>query len=177
VIGRLLDKTPRWLVVAAGFLTGIAILSLLLRRTMLTGEETTLGMYALVHFAGYLFFILSPVELLYIHMLGESEAGILTLYGLALGTALLAQLLDYAIGRAFSGTVIRNVIGEKKYRRHIGRIERYGGLTIFVFCLFPLSSPIVVLVAGIIRYPLRWVLALSAAGLALKYLALNLLFA
>ncbi len=172
----MLDRTPRWVIVVAGAAVGISILSVLLRNAIISGDDITLWTFSLAHFAGYLFFIISPVEILYIHMLGEDQQTV-TLFLLALGTGVLAQTIDYGIGYAFSQTVIENVIGEKKYERSLKRIDRYGGTTIFLFCLFPLSSPIIVLVAGMIRYPLRWSLFFSFTGLGLKYLILAWLFA
>ena len=170
-----MNRTPHWLFLVGGAFVGIALLSILLRNAMATGEETTLSTFAAAHFTGYLFFVISPVEILYAHMLGE-EHDVSTLFGLALGTALLAQTADYAIGLAFSSRVIEHIIGEENYLRNLHRIEAYGGWTIFVFCLFPLSSPIVILVAGMIRYPLPRVLLFSSTGLALKYSALALFF-
>ena len=147
----------------------------MLRHALTTGEATTLWMFSLVHFSGYLFFILSPVEILFVHMLSEPHARSL-LFILAMATALTAQTIDYALGYLFSDEVIDNVIGQKKYKRNLRRIETYGDWTIFVFCLFPLSSPILILVAGMIRYSLRRVLLFSSLGLALKYAALIYFF-
>lgn len=168
------DRTPRWFVIVAGSFVGISLLSLLLRHSIITGAETTIWKFAGVHFAGYIFFIISPVEILYIHMLREGH-DVWTLFGVAMGTALLAQAIDYGIGLAFSNTLIEKIIGARKYQRNMRRIEAYGGWTIFFFCLFPLSSPIVVLVAGMIRYSWKQVALFSIAGLALKYAVLAVL--
>ncbi len=168
ILGKLLDRTPRWVVAGLGLLVGIWILSFVLRQALTTGEATTIPLFAWAHFAGYLFFILSPVELLYAHMLTESHS-VTLLFLVAIFTALLAQTIDYVIGYAFSSRVIDKVLGPRKYERFMRRIDRYGGITIFFFCLFPISSPIVVLVAGIMRYPLRWVWVFSTVGLSLKY--------
>lgn len=166
--GRLLDWTPRWLIVVAGLAAGISILSYGLRQMLIAGDETTIWMFGLFHFAGYLFFIVSPVEILYARMV-EFNHDLMLLWTVAVGTALLGQAIDYMIGYAFSDTVIKNLIGEKKYKRYYNRIDRYGGMTIFFFCLFPLSSPIVLLVAGMIRYPAGWAALFSAVGLSIKY--------
>ncbi len=165
---RLLDWTPRWLIVVAGLAAGISILSYGLRQMLIAGDETTIWMFGLFHFAGYLFFIVSPVEILYARMV-EFNHGLVLLWTVAVGTALLGQAIDYMIGYAFSDAVIKNLIGEKKYKRYYNRIDRYGGMTIFFFCLFPLSSPIVLLVAGMIRYPAGWAALFSAVGLSIKY--------
>lgn len=155
----------------AGSVVGITVLSVVLRQAMTAGSDTTLSTFSLVHFGGYLFFIISPVEILFVHMLSE-EVDVVTLVLLAVGTALAAQSIDYGIGLALSDTVIRKVIGERKYRRQRRRIDTYGGATIFLFCLLPLSSPILVLVAGLVRYPFGRLLAISFSGLASKYLLL-----
>ncbi len=174
VLGTFLNRIPRWAIAAGSMLAGIAILSLAWRYTLTTEEATTLPVFAWVHFAGYLFFIISPVELLYAHMLTASQP-FTGLFLTAVSTALLAQTIDYAIGYAFSSRVIDRVLGPRKYKRYMRRIDRYGGMTIFFFCLLPLSSPIVVLVAGIMRYPLRWVFLFSTLGLSLKYAFIGVL--
>lgn len=172
--GRLQAWKPRWLIVVAGLVTGISILSYGLRQMLIAGDETTIWMFGLFHFAGYLFFIVSPVEILFARMV-EFDHGLGLLWVVAVGTALVGQAIDYLIGYAFNDTVIDNVIGEKKYRRYYKRIEKYGGMTIFFFCLFPLSSPIVLLVAGMMRYPARWAMLLSVVGLSIKYAVIGYL--
>lgn len=172
--GRFLVWPPHWLIVVAGLVTGISILSYGLRQTLIAGDETTIWMFGLFHFAGYLFFIVSPVEILFARMV-ELDHGLGLLWMVAVCTALAGQTIDYLIGYALNDTVIENIIGEKKYRRYYKRIEKYGGMTIFFFCLFPLSSPIVLLVAGMMRYPARWAILLSVVGLAIKYAVIGYL--
>jgi len=172
--GRLLVWPPHWLIVVAGLVTGISILSYGLRQTLIAGDETTIWMFGLFHFAGYLFFIVSPVEILFARMV-EFDHGLGLLWMVAVGTAMVGQAIDYLIGYALNYTVIENIIGEKKYRRYYKRIEKYGGMTIFFFCLFPLSSPIVLLVSGMMRYPTRWAILLSVVGLSIKYAVIGYL--
>lgn len=174
-ISRLLDNIPRWLIAGSGLLIGILILSVSMRGVLVGGEEATLSMFAMVHFSGYLFFIISPVEILYVHMLGEPYASGL-LFVVAVITALTAQAVDYGIGYSVSSAVITNIIGEKKYHRHLKWIHNYGGLMIFMVSLSPLSSPIVLLVAGMIRYPFRRAMVYSLGGLSIKYMALALIW-
>ena len=168
---RLIKRIPvsGWIGLAS-LVLGATVLSWAIRHVVV-GDNAGLWLFSLVHFAGYLFFIISPVELLFIGMLVEDiDPSILVL--LAIGTALMAQSIDYAIGFALSDTVIQKIISERKYRRQRRRIDAYGGATIFVFCLLPLSSPIVVLIAGMVRYPFGKMLAISCSGLASKYLLL-----
>lgn len=172
--GRLLVWPPHWLIVVAGLVTGISILSYGLRQMLIAGDETKIWMFGLFHFAGYLFFIVSPVEILFARMV-ELDHGLGLLWMVAVGTAMVGKAIDYLIGYALNYTVIENIIGEKKDRRYYKRIEKYGGMTIFFFCLFPLSSPIVLLVAGMMRYPTRWAILLSVVGLSIKYAVIGYL--
>ena len=71
---------------------------------------------------------------------------------------------------------VLSMIGHKKYDRFKGRIDRHGGWAIFTFSLLPLSSPNVLLVAGMVRFNAVYALTISVAGLAAKYLAIVYLF-
>jgi len=168
-------KSPRVIASGLGVLAGIVVLSVVLHRLIVLDEEPTLRTFAFIHFSGYLFFIISPVELLYINMpnLGEMKWNMVSL---AVGTALLAQTIDYGIGDTFSEFVIHKIIGESRYRRYLQRIKRYGDITIVLFCLLPLSSPILILVAGMIQYGILRIFLLSTIGLTAKYIALAYLF-
>jgi membrane protein DedA with SNARE-associated domain len=125
--------------------------------------------FALLHFAGYLFFIVMPVEVLipYYQAAGHDE---LLLVGLAVGTAFVAQIIDFAIGWAMSGDFIHGLIGEERHRKTRATIEKHGVWAIFLFNLFPLSSPILLAVAGMVRFNPRVALPVSMAGLVGKYL-------
>jgi membrane protein DedA with SNARE-associated domain len=67
-------------------------------------------------------------------------------------------------------------VGEKRLIKAEKYIRKYGNLTIFVFNFFPLSSPVIALVAGMLKYRLRHLLIYSLLGLALKYIVLSLIF-
>jgi len=69
-----------------------------------------------------------------------------------------------------------NLISKKKILKGEVYIQKYGNLTIFLFNLLPLSSPIIALVAGILRYRFRDLIYYSLAGLILKYVILSLIF-
>lgn len=51
-------------------------------------------------------------------------------------------------------------------------MERWGAWAIFIFNLFPLSSPILLLVAGMMRFNLWIALPVGLAGLTGKYVLL-----
>ena len=153
----------------------IAIISYLASQIFLTEKSATLFSFGLVNFAGYLFFLLMPVELLvpYYTSIGHN-AWIIGI--VAIVTALAAQTIDYGIGKHFSKKVIDNFVGRKRYNKYRHILHRWGGPSIFVFCLFPLSSPILLLVAGIIRFDYRKAMLYSVTGLIIKYAVIAWLF-
>ncbi len=158
-----------------GCIIGISLIAIAIGRSLILGETTSLATFIMIHFAGYLFFILAAVELLFIHMilLGYNPSLLILL---ALATAVTAQAIDYNIGKLASKKVIKDIIGQKRYERSKGRIEKFGDPAIFIFNLFPLSSPILILVAGMINYKYKKILLYSVPALTIKYLFLAVMF-
>jgi len=153
----------------------IAILSSTIGREIVSQKQPTLTSFSVVHFSGYLFFILMPVEALVPWYVSEGYDPLL-LVVVALITALIAQLIDYAIGYLVSDDVIHKWIGDKKYAKAKKHIDSYGHWAILIFNLLPLSSPILTLVAGMVRYPLRKVVIYSFIGLTVKYFVIAYFF-
>jgi membrane protein YqaA with SNARE-associated domain len=149
----------------------ILLVSYTLGRALYEGQSPGIISFALVHFSGYLFFLLMPVEALVPIYQAEGHAA-LTLILVALGTALAAQVIDYSIGRAVKEGSIHELIGEKRYVRFKGKIDKWGGWAILLFNLLPLSSPNMLLVAGMTRYSALRALLFSSIGLTGKYLAI-----
>ncbi len=164
-------------IVAALVTAGVAIVlvSSTLGREIYAGRTPGLVSFGVIHFAGYLFFLLMPVEALVPVYQAEGHAGAL-LVGLAVSTALLAQAVDFGIGRAFSDRVIDDVIGQERFEHFRAKIDRWGGWAILFFNLFPLSSPNMLLVAGIVRYSARKAFLFSLAGLLGKYVGIVYIF-
>lgn len=156
----------------------VGLFSLTLGRELLAGRQPSLRSFSLIHFVGYLpghFFLPIPVEVLVPYYLQEGYPGGI-LVAVAIGTALLAQLLGYGLGYLFSEKVINQVIGPSRYARAAVHVNRYGAWAILAFNLLPLSSPTLVLVAGMLRYRLDRTLLVSAVGLTVKYTAISLFF-
>lgn len=164
-------KRHRLIAVLVTALVAIGYISTTLGRAIYEGQSPGLGSFAAVHFAGYLFFLLMPVEALVPVYEAEGHPGS-TLILLAVSTALVAQAIDYGIGRAFSDRVIDNLIGEERYEKLRATIEKWGGAAILFFNLFPLSSPNVLLVSGMVRYSAPKALLFSSIGLIGKYVAI-----
>lgn len=153
----------------------VIIASLTIGREIYGSKEHTLLSFAIVNFAGYLFFILMPVELAFIYYL-NTELSIYLLNVTAIGTAICSQLIDYYIGRSFSKQIIDRLIGRQRYEKAETEIRRYGNIAIFVFNLLPLSSPVILLAAGMLKHRLREAFFYSILGLFLKYLILTAIF-
>ena len=153
----------------------LAIISVVVSKFFLSDKSLDIQSFTLIHFAGYLFFIVMPVETLIPIYLSAGHSGI-TLIIIALLTAMFAQMIDYAIGYAISHKIRGKLISEKRFAKMETQINKWGGLTIFIFNLFPLSSPILAAVAGMIRFSFRKLIFYSFLGLTIKYVVIVLLF-
>lgn len=165
-----LPKAALALVVSAVL---ILIVSYTIGRDIYEGRSQSLTSFSLIHFAGYLFFLLMPVEMAFIGYLTWYDEA--TLIWFALITAIMAQYIDYLIGFTIKSTVITRFIPEKRILRAELYIRKYGNLTIFLFNLLPLSSPLIALAAGVLNYNLANLFIYSVIGLFLKYLIISLL--
>ncbi len=163
------------LIVALMLLGITGLVSLTLGPDLIAGRQPTLGSFTLIHFGGYLFFLVMPVEAMVPWYLAEGHAPT-TIVVVAVVTAMLAQLIDYGIGYLFSERVINRVIGTRRYARAEHAINDYGRWAVLLFTLLPLSSPTLLLAAGIVRFRLRWAVGYSLLGLTAKYVGIVLLF-
>ncbi len=153
----------------------ICLFSFTIGRELYAGKTESIFSFGLIHFSGYLFFLLMPVELAFIYYLPYYSR--FDLISAAMGTAIFAQCIDYVIGRLLRPTKIIELMGEKRIAKAERKIEQFGMLTIFVFNLFPLSSPVIALAAGMLRYNFRRFILVSTMGLLLKYLVIFWCFA
>lgn len=153
----------------------VTIVSLTIGKEIYGHREQNLVSFAVVNFSGYLFFFLMPVELAFVYYL-KSGADVYLLTTMAVGTALGAQLVDYYIGRFFSFHMIDRLIGRHRYEKAKTEIRKYGNITIFVFNLLPISSPVILLAAGMLKHRLEEALFYSFAGLLMKYLLIIIIF-
>jgi membrane protein YqaA with SNARE-associated domain len=152
-------------------LLGVGLISLTIGRELFLQQKPTLFSFGVVHFAGYLFFLLMPVETL-VPLYQSFGYPALTLLLIAIGTAILAQPINYAVGYLMSADVIQGLIGDKRYKRSKKNISEFGPVTIFLFNFLPLSSSVLSLVAGMLRYRFRNLIFFSLCGISLKYLVL-----
>lgn len=153
----------------------VALVSLTIGQEILAQQKPSLFSFGIIHFAGYLFFLLMPVESLVPYYLALGHAGI-TIVIIAVLTAIAAQPINYAIGYLMSADIIKGLIGERKFDRYKKYICEFGPITILIFNLLPLSSSVLSLVAGMLRYRFRRLLLYSFAGLMIKYITLVYLY-
>jgi len=157
-------------------ISAIVIASLTIGRDIYYGSrDQGLLSFAIVNASGYLFFLFMPVEIAFIYYL-QGDISVLALNSVAIGTALFSQTIDYSIGFLMSNRFIDQLIGRKRYIKAEKFIEKYGNVTIFVFNALPLSSPVISLAAGMLRYRIRDTVIFTLLGLMVKYLALTLIF-
>jgi len=134
-----------------------------------------LGSFAIISLAGYLFFLFMPVEIAFVYYLHAGE-NILILNIIAICTALFSQSIDYVVGYLFSTRIIDRLIGRKRYESAESRIRKYGNAAILIFNLFPLSSPVISLAAGMLKHRTKDAFFFTFLGLAIKYIALSLIW-
>lgn len=147
-------------------------------RELYAGRRPDLDSFAIVHFAGYLFFLLMPVEVLVPYYLAHDHPGSL-LVPLAVVTAMTAQIIDYGIGYLLSDRIIGAIydfIGQKRFQKAERAMHRHGRWAVLVFNLLPLSSPNLLLAAGMLRFGLLRAMTYSFLGLTTKYAALVYMF-
>jgi membrane protein YqaA with SNARE-associated domain len=155
-------------------IVAICLISFTIGRELYADKTESIFSFGIIHFSGYLFFLLMPVELAFIYYLPFCPQ--IKLILIALGTAVSAQCIDYFIGRLIRPKKIFELMGQKRIVKAERYIQRYGLLTIFVFNLFPLSSPVIALAAGIIKFNFKHFILVSTTGLMIKYIFLSLMF-
>lgn len=152
----------------------VILLSLALMNNLITGDETNFITFGIVNFLSYLFFLLLPAEGFFIYYLTQNSNHTTILF-VAVITAIIAQISDYALGY-LAAENISVMIKKERYHRYRTWMIKYGYYSIFFFNLMPLSSPIVVLIAGIMKLRLRRVIIISLLGLTLKYVIIIIFY-
>lgn len=173
ITGSEKGKIPKVAFAAIISVAAIIIISVTIGQDIYEGRSQTLTSFSLIHFSGYLFFILMPVEMAFVGYLAWYDT--ITLIWFALVTAIIAQYFDYLIGFTIKSNVVNHFVSEKRVLRAEKYIKKYGNLTIFLFNFLPLSSPIISLAAGVLKYSLKDVFIYSFAGLLFKYVVLSLI--
>ncbi len=165
------------LIVVAFLITLMTVIaSLTIGRDIYENRQNELLSFAIVNFCGYLFvFLLMPMELAFIYYL-RTGYDPLILNMVAVATAMTAQAIDYVIGYFLSSGIIDRFIGRKRYEKAEDEIRKYGNLTLFFSNLLPLSSPVISLAAGMLKYRVKDAFFYSLVGMICRYLLLTMIF-
>lgn len=153
----------------------VVIVSLTIGRDIYFNRGSSMLSFAIVNFSGYLFFLFMPVEVAFIYYL-NTGMDLYLLNAVTLCTAIASQLIDYFVGRSLSTRIIDRLIGRNRYEKAEAEIRKYGNIAIFIFNLFPISSPVIMLAAGMLKHRLKEAFLYSISGLILKYLVLTFIF-
>ena len=157
-------------------IAAIVIASLTVGRDIYNGSrDEGLLSFAIVNLSGNLFFLIMPVEVAFIYYL-SGDINVWILIAVAASTSVVAQIINYLIGLMFSRDVINRLIGKRQYVKAEDRIRKYGNIIIFLFNLTPVSSDVISLAAGMIKYRIKDALIFTVSGLILKYVLLTLIF-
>lgn len=152
------------------------IASLTIGKDIYQYNENGLFSFAIVNFSGYLFvFLLMPMELAFVLYLRTGYDPFM-LNVVAVATAMAAQVVDYLVGYYFSTKVIDQLIGRRRYQKAEAEIHKYGNLALFFSNLLPLSSPVISLAAGMLKYRMKDAFIFSLCGMIFRYLILTLIF-
>ncbi len=153
-----------------------AVASLTVGRDIYENNSQGIMSFAIINFFGYLFFfLLMPVELAFIYYL-RSGYDPLVLNLVAVSTAFVSESIDYVIGYFFSTGIIEKLIGRHKYEKAEEEIRKYGNWALLVSNILPLSSPVISLAAGMLKYRIREAVFFSFGGIVLRYLLLTFIF-
>jgi membrane protein DedA with SNARE-associated domain len=159
----------------AGIAVTMFLISMTIGRELIEGGETTLVSYAIINFAGYLFILLMPVEALVPLYVAEGHNGFAIL-AIALGTLMVAQVINYTVGRLMSEEIIHSLIGEKRYSKIKNKILDYGPYAVLIMNIFPLASSILSLTAGMVKFGMKRLLIYTFIGSVIKYSILIFFF-
>jgi membrane protein YqaA with SNARE-associated domain len=165
-------KIPKILFALLLSVAVILIVSFTVGKDIYEGRSQTLLSFSLIHFSGYLFFLLMPVEMAFLYYLNWYDETVLIWF--ALVTATIAQFIDYLIGFTINSRAITRLVSEKRILRAENYINRYGNLTIFCLISCP-SHRLIALAAGVLKIDLKDMFIYSITGLFLKYLVLSLM--
>ncbi len=157
---------------ALGSLVGFTIFfSVTLSSYIYHGAQLNLWSFSMVHMAGYCFFFIMPVELL-IPFILRANPPLVLLWSLSMLTAMIPLMFDYAVGYLVPSAWVIDFVGRRRYARLSRILAAYGKYVVFLFGALPLSEPLLMLVAGIVKFRFREAMLYSFLGLAVKYAVL-----
>lgn len=99
---------------------------------------------------GGLFFIFLPMEVLFAKFMGSGYP-MITIFVVYLGGLTVSYTLNYFIGSNLAN-LSKKIITPRKFYAVKGKINQYGGATIFIFNALPFPSQILAVILGVFKY-------------------------
>ena len=131
-----------------------------------------LGSFYTTLFGG-LFFIPTPIEIVFIAALKMGNIFPFTLIALYMAGLIIAFTLNYFIGMKLSNTS-RRIIGAKKFYKIKALLNKHGIWTIFLFNVTPLPAQPLATILGVFRYNKAKFYLMFISGQAIKYTVITL---
>ena len=133
-----------------------------------------LGSFYTTLFGG-LFFLPTPIEVLFLAALGVGKVSPITLIALYMGGMLISYSINYLIGFKLSNTS-RRIIGAKKFYKIKGVLNKYGMGAIFLFNITPLPSQPLAAILGVFHYNKSKFYLMFISGQLIKLIIITLAY-
>jgi membrane protein DedA with SNARE-associated domain len=137
-------------------------------------DFNALGSFYTTLFGG-LFFLPTPIEILFLAALKIAKVAPLTLIGIYMAGMLISYSINYLIGMKLSNTS-RRVIGAKKFYKFKGFLNKYGMGAIFLFNITPLPSQPLAAILGVFHYNKAKFYLMFISGQLIKLIAITLAY-
>ena len=131
-----------------------------------------LGSFYTTLFGG-LFFIPTPIEVLFLAALKIGKVTPIMLIALYMGGMIISYSINYIIGMKLSN-FSKRIIGAKKFYKFKGLLNKYGMGTIFVFNVTPLPSQPLAALLGVFRYNKSKFYLMFISGQLIKLIIITL---
>jgi len=131
-----------------------------------------LGAFYTTLFGG-LFFVPTPIEVLFITTLRIGNLSPILLISLYMTGMIIAFTINYLVGMKLSNLSLR-IIGAKKFYKIKGFLNKHGMWGIFLFNLLPLPSQPLSTILGVFRYNKSKFYLMFISGQLIKFILITL---
>jgi membrane protein YqaA with SNARE-associated domain len=135
---------------------------------------TALGSFYTTLFGG-LFFVPTPIEVLFIATLKVGRVAPVLLIALYLIGMIISFTFNYFVGMKLSN-ISRKIIGSKKFYKIKGWVNKYGMGTVFLFNVLPMPSQPLAAILGVFRYNKNKFYLMFISGQLIKLTVITLAY-
>ncbi|MCA9486080.1 VTT domain-containing protein [Candidatus Woesearchaeota archaeon] len=133
-------------------------------------SNTLLGMFFIATL-GSLFFLLLPLEALFIYYLDSSLHASYVILGVVLAGSMLAMSFNYFFGRILGERVLRWMF-KRNFEKYEDKIDNYGGYVLFFGSILPGPIELLAVFFGGFKFPFSRYFYLVFMGRLIKFLLL-----